>query len=275
VWGPTTTAVSTTLDAPRGGLFAVTEVNEWNIRRTRSIDPPVVNVWMTDVYPVVPRSTTYRAMTTVRGEVDANAYWCYGMPPQCSSDDGPGYSYATRPQAGRLVALQARRSSTASWVTVATTYSDIHGRFVLRTRSTGTRQLRTLALPTSAPDKPRASDASPAVTVVSRQTVRSASVSRRHAATGSWITARVGFLATCTSVAVLQRSTARGWRTVIRARLHRGSASASVSVSASASLRVRHGLTTYRWLVHSCTSPQPQHLPVASATSSTLRVRGS
>jgi hypothetical protein len=262
-YDPATTATTATLDEPRGGLFAVAEVNEWNLRRIRSNDASVQNVWMTDVTALSPGRAAYRTTTTVRGAVLSNAWWCYGHPPYCASDDGPGNSYATRGSAGRTVQLQVRSGGT--WKVLATTTSRSDGTFSFRVPSNGTRKLRALALPTTSPDAPRAADASPAADLVSYQRLRAASLSRTRADVGSRVTASVRIGERCVSRAALQRRTPSGdWVTVRRTSIASGTAATSVTV--------RTGTTVYRWKVASCTAPNGR--TVAGDVSGTMTVRG-
>jgi hypothetical protein len=262
-YDPPTTATTATLDEPRGGLFAVAEVDEWNLRRIRSNDPSVVNVWMTDVTALSPGRAAYRTTATVRGSVLSNAYWCYGSPPHCASDDGPGNSYATRPSAGRTVQLQVRSGGT--WKVLATTSSRSDGTFSFRVPSNGTRKLRALALPTTSPDAARAADAGPAADLVSYQRLRAASLSRTRAEVGARVTTSVRIGERCVSRAALQRRTPSGdWVTVRRASLASG--------TAVTSLTVRRGTTAYRWKVASCTAPNGR--AVAGDVSGTMTMRG-
>lgn len=265
LWDPLTSATTATLDEPRGGLFAVAEVDEWNLPRIRSNDPSVINVWMTDVTPIKPARAAYRSTVTVRGTVFSNAYWCYGSPPNCASDDGPGNSYATRPSAGRRVQLQARSGPGKAWTVLATTSSRSDGTFSFRVPSNGTRQLRALALATTSPDAPRAADAGPAVALVSYQRLRGAVLSRTRADVGARVTARVRIGERCVSRAALQRRTPSGaWVTVSRASIASG--------TATTGLTVRRGTTAYRWKVASCTAPNGR--AVAGDLSATMTLRG-
>ena len=52
---------------------------------------------------LLPFLRPYRGTLVVRGQVLSNAWWCYGSPPNCASDDGPGSPNATRPSASRTV----------------------------------------------------------------------------------------------------------------------------------------------------------------------------
>jgi hypothetical protein len=265
MWGPMQTATTATRVAPRGGLWAVTEVNEWNIRRRISIDPPVINVWMTDTVASQDRRVLDRGTLVVRGQVLSNAWWCYGSPPNCASDDGPGSPNATRPSASRTVQLQVRRSPTSAWSTLATTTTGADGSYRFSTRSVGTRQHRVLALALALPQIPKAADATTTWTVESYQRLRAATLSRTTAPSGSRVTASVRIGDHCVSRASLQRRTASGaWVTVQKARLVAGRASTSVSV--------RPGTTRYRWKVASCTAPGG--LPVAGDTTGSMKLRG-
>ncbi len=265
LWGPEQTATTATRVAPRGGLWAVTEVTEWNVRRRISIDPPIINVWMTDTVVGQVARAPYRSTFVLRGHVFSNAWWCYGSPPQCLSDDGPGSGTATRPSASRTVQLQVRRTSSSTWRTLATTTTAADGSYRFATRSVGTRQHRVLALARALPQTPKAADPTTAWSVVSFQRLSGAALSRTTASTGSRVTARVTAAEACVSRALLQRRTASGsWTTVRKVRLEAGRASTTVTV--------RPGTTRYRWLVRGCTSPGG--LPVAGDTSRTLVLRG-